>query len=906
MYPITSAGLAALREDVVQSVNILCTPTKGTAFNITDKDIIGAVTVDWSSVTGSKLDLGSACMSELSFTLENTDGAFDDKVFEGAQLYVTTSFSAGSTTETVPIGYYTVDSPPRKLRSIKITAYDRMAKFNRAYDTELAYPATLYQIVADACTKCGVSQKLPTNTLHRGVSIPKRPEADNLTYRQVLVWAAELMGVSLYIDYDGKLTGGWYATNAKHTAIKASDRFTSGNTDFAENNIVFSGVRIVGNDENKTEYLAGTKDYAFNIEGNLLVQSDMSIDALATELKTARCSLTYTPMSCTTHSFPHLRPLDILNFETAQGTKKVVLTNVKWQSQNRCTKLEGKGETATQSGYATMGAFTPKQQAVLEQTRAQQAAQINDFEQATLALNETIANSMGLYVTRKADSSGAVITYYHDKPTLEGSNTIYCRNAGGYAWTNNGWNNGSPNWEYGVSKDGDAVIRSIAANKISANYITTDILSSPTGKFSFNLDTGHISASDIDISGGSINLQGASEQTYYTELTSSNASSLGWKSASEYATEDEHKPYITADWLTPTSYPTTSPYYQAASAWQSCKKGDVFHLTGEGYNRAFGGGAQLDVVAWIQVVYKNDAGETAMSSVCATVIPFSSGETRVTTIDTTGRIYAPGYTPERFRICVATHKKGTQIDQAVTAGWYAFHNLKVSRTTTEGGSFTATGSNGYIADLSSGVLRLSYKSGNDTQQFFDMANTRCYSSKDDYKWYATMATQDYTLSGKTSAGFKFGSSNEDTRTYIPTDSTDGNSSLKQEWNTTYARIEKDTTYIRRRIHVNEYCYATDPQEYLSFRASGTNAGNDFTTDFGAAITSAGGSYPSFAVRVRDSAGNDHVRADLFAGNTDRAEVQLYDSLGRKYRVTFKQDGILFWSNEMGSKKLAFV
>lgn len=508
MYPITSAGLAALREDVVQSVNILCTPTKGTAFNITDKDIIGAVAVDWSSVTGSKLDLGSACMSELSFTLENTDGAFDDKVFEGAQLYVTTSFPTGSTTETVPIGYYTVDSPPRKLRSIKITAYDRMAKFNRAYDTELAYPATLYQIVADACTKCGVSQKLPTNTLHRGVSIPKRPKADNLTYRQVLVWAAELMGVSLYIDYDGKLTGGWYATNAKHTVIKASDRFTSGNTDFAENSIVFSGVRIVGNDENKTEYLAGTKDYAFNIEGNLLVQSDMSIDALATELKTARCSLTYTPMSCTTHSFPHLRPLDILNFETAQGTKKVVLTNVKWQSQNRCTKLEGKGETATQSGYATMGAFTSKQQAVLEQTRAQQAAQINDYEQATLALNETIANSMGLYVTRKADSNGAVITYYHDKPTLEGSNTIYCRNAGGYAWTNNGWNNGSPNWEYGVSKDGDAVIRSIAANKISASYITTDILSSPTGKFSFNLDTGHIEASDINITGGDINLDG--------------------------------------------------------------------------------------------------------------------------------------------------------------------------------------------------------------------------------------------------------------------------------------------------------------------------------------------------------------------------------------------------------------
>lgn len=524
------------------------------------------------------------------------------------------------------------------------------------------------------------------------------------------------------------------------------------------------------------------------------------------------------------------------------------------------------------------------------------------YEKAIADATAAITGNSGGYVRLNPSQNPQEILIM-DTPDISTAKNIWRFNLSGFGHSSGGY---SGPYKTAITQDGHIVADFIDTGTLTANIIKAGIMQSVNGQFSFNLETGHISASDIDISGGSINLQGASEQTYYTELTSSNASSLGWKSASEYAAEEEHKPYITADWLTPTSFPTTSPYYQAASAWQSCKKGDVFHLKGEGYNRAFGGGVQLDVVAWIQVMYKNDAGETAMSSMCATVIPFSSGDTRVTTIDTTGRIYAPGYTPELFRICVATHKKGTQIDQAVTAGWYAFHNLEVSRTTTEGGSFTVTGSNGYIADLSSGVLRLSYKSGNDTQQFFDMANTRCYSSKDDYKWYATMATQDYTLSGKTSAGFKFGSSNEDTRSYIPTDSTDGNSSLKHEWNTTYARIEKDTTYIRRRIHVNEYCYATDPQEFLAYRASGTNAGADFTTDFGAAITSAGGSYPSFAVRVRDSNGADYVRADLFAGNTDRAEVQLYDSLGRKYRVTFKQDGILFWSNEMGSKKLAFV
>lgn len=490
-----------------------------------------------------------------------------------------------------------------------------------------------------------------------------------------------------------------------------------------------------------------------------------------------------------------------------------------------------------------------------------------------------------------------------DTTDVSTAKKIWRWNLSGLGYSPTGYN--GP-YKTAITQDGHFVADFMDTGTLTANIIKAGIMQSVNGQFSFNLETGHISASDIDISGGSINLKGASEQTYYTELTSSNASSLGWKSASEYAAEDEHKPYITADWLTPTSYPTTSPYYQAASAWQSCQKGDVFHLTGEGYNRAFGNGARLDVVAWIQVMYKNDAGETAMSSVCATVISPSFDDTRVTTIDTTGRIYAPGYTPERFRICVATHKKGTQIDQAVTLGWYALHNLKVTRTTTEGGSFTVTGSNGYIADLSSGVLRLSYKSGNDTQQFFDMANTRCYSSKDDYKWYATLATQDYTLSGKTSAGFKFGSSNKDTRSYVLTDPTDGNGSLQQEWDTTYARIEKDATYIRRRLNVNEDCYITDPGEFLAYRAFGIKADDNFTTDFGAAITAASGSWPSFAVRVRDSNGNDYVRADLFAENNDRAEVQLYDSQGRKYRVTFKQDGIWFWSNGTGGKKLAFV
>lgn len=479
------------------------------------------------------------------------------------------------------------------------------------------------------------------------------------------------------------------------------------------------------------------------------------------------------------------------------------------------------------------------------------------YEKAIADATAAITGNSGGYVRLNPSQNPQEILIM-DTPDISTAKNIWRFNLSGFGHSSGGY---SGPYRTAVTQDGHIVADFIDTGTLTANIIKAGIMQSVNGQFSFNLETGHISASDIDISGGSINLQGASEQTYYTQLTSSNASSLGWKSASEHAAEAEHKPYITADWLTPTSYPTASPYYQAASAWQSCKKGDVFHLKGEGYNRAFGGGVQLDVVAWIQVMYKNDAGETAMSSMCATVIPFSSGDTRVTTIDTTGRIYAPGYTPELFRICVATHKKGTQIDQAVTAGWYALHNLEVSRTTTDGGSFTVTGSNGYIADLSSGVLRLSYKSGNDTQQFFDMANTRCYSSKDDYKWYATMAAQDCTLSGKTSAGFKFGTSTEDTKEYVwmDTTSTDPHADLSQNWFSTFALLEADAMTIRKQVVTNPYGFNV----FAGFLHHRTFLNNDYTVGLGI------GSDKTGAVELTNqTTGTVIARMDIYPSGTN--------------------------------------
>lgn len=87
----------------------------------------------------------------------------------------------------------------------------------------------------------------------------------------------------------------------------------------------------------------------------------------------------------------------------------------------------------------------------------------NAYQKASVALSELISNSLGVYYTEVKDETGASHYYLHDQPSLENSSTIYTHNAGGYAFTNSGWNNGSPNWQYGFTKDGNAIFNKVCA-----------------------------------------------------------------------------------------------------------------------------------------------------------------------------------------------------------------------------------------------------------------------------------------------------------------------------------------------------------------------------------------------------------------------------------------------------------
>lgn len=485
--------------------------------NLTESDFVGDITITRRCVAGEKIEIGTAIASEFKATLQNYDGRFDGFVFEGAELFVRFSVPVGSGVEYIPIGYFTIDEQPRKLSTISITALDRMARFNRSYDTTTAYPASLYQVLSDACLKCGVPLATTSGSLINATySPPKRPESDGLTYRQVVEWIAELAGTCAWIDWDGKLRLTWYADTT--TRISPSDRFTS---DMQENDITITGMQIVANDETGTVYQSGNDVYALNIEGNLLAQDNLQnlCDALRAKID----GFTYRPYTCTTMGYPHLWPLDKIIYEDKDGVEHVSIITDHTIKLNGASAIAAKGETTQRNGYATSAPLTSKERAILERMKAQTNRKLSAMQQAALELNETMANSMGLYSTTTVNPDMSVTAYWHDKPTLEDSQYIYTRNAGGYAWTDSGWNDGEPVWQYGVTKDGIAILNVLHVYKLTADYLdvrgltvtnasgTETLKISPQGDVSLNVKslsiTGNQVATQGDLTSGINGLQ---------------------------------------------------------------------------------------------------------------------------------------------------------------------------------------------------------------------------------------------------------------------------------------------------------------------------------------------------------------------------------------------------------------
>ena len=453
-------------QDIIKSFNegnkqtALIEVTAGSrTFTITDADIIqGGLKIDRYCVTNSKIEVGSAVASELSLKLRNYDGKFNNVSFEGAVLNVKIGIHAANTSELgkfilgksvlgfakglgnfilgtgrlgdysvdtevywVPCGLFIVDTPPRKLSTISISALDYMVLFDREVNASaLSFPIHVDALIQKICSICNVTLATDVSVLpNHYFSIGGLPDTNQkLTYRQLLQWCAQLTGTCAFMDGSGRLVLKWYEQTG--VTITASERYSS---DMLENDITITGFTC--DDGNGNTYLSGTADYTLDLSDCGFLTN--AYEGVLKELQTARGGFAYRPYSATIKSAPYLFPLDMIRYKDKDGVvHDTIVTNVTI-ALNCNTAISGAGETVTSSSYAQSASGVTSQQAATDRANLEKINQRATKEELYSMMTFTPEN--GLVITR-SNWEGKVQITGQNVQVVRGNNKVVINDNG--------------------------------------------------------------------------------------------------------------------------------------------------------------------------------------------------------------------------------------------------------------------------------------------------------------------------------------------------------------------------------------------------------------------------------------------------------------------------------------------
>lgn len=466
MYKVSAEELNLFRKCYRQTILIKVFGIDGLT-ELTEADILeNGLTVDRYCFSSGKLEIGSAVASELSVKLDNHLGKFDTVDFDGAVFSVSVGIKKWDAKQWenaalyhIPLGIFTVDDITKDESSITLNALDNMVKFDKPFDSDITFPTTVGDLLQKACTACGV---LPQTTDFPNASyrVIECPEGDDLTWRQIVQWIAEIAGTNAWVDWNGHLRLTWFEDT--DIEITSFDRYSSETEEYS---VTVTGVQIV--DTNDAKSLAGDTGCVLNIEGNKLIQQEAG--ALAQRIYGIVEGFRYLPYSCTTRAFPFLFPMDTLVYVDKKGVRHKTIVSAVTYTVNGTMSLAGEGVGKTENERSPASGTTKQEKLIIEKVK-QSLEKDSAGKYSTLVnLNQTIGGAFGLYQT-EAERDGVKSLYFHDKPTLEDSTIIYTFNSGGFAWTD-AWQKGSPIWRYGFTQDGNAVFHILAAYKIQADYL---------------------------------------------------------------------------------------------------------------------------------------------------------------------------------------------------------------------------------------------------------------------------------------------------------------------------------------------------------------------------------------------------------------------------------------------------
>lgn len=456
----------------------------------------------------STFSIGAAVIKKYTATLNNMEEKFSDFDFEGLDILARVGLLLeDGTVEIIPKGKYRCVNAKLNESTIDLEAYDSMLFFDRPYsESTLQYPATITQIINDACVHCQMAVDEKTIPWG-GHIIKKRPDDKDLTFRDMIGYCAQIMCCYAKIDHLDKLSFGWYdfetlekmqnGYDGGNLADYATgDKLDGGNfKDYSEgdfydsgsfrdtyeyhhfyslgsqsintDDIIVTGIKVTSektDDSEEESYMYGGDGYVLSIEKNPLIQTG-DVQIVASYIGKKMAGKRFRPLSISCQSDPCIEAGDCACVtDRKQRTFFSVISNTTF-SVGSMQKIECTAETPTENNYTKYSATTRLLDAADRNTKRN----LSNYDIAVKRLSDLMTQSFGLYKTEEVQEDGSIIFYMHNKPEISNSSTIWKMTADAFAVSTDG----GKTWNAGMDSQGNAVVTILNAIGVNADWINT-------------------------------------------------------------------------------------------------------------------------------------------------------------------------------------------------------------------------------------------------------------------------------------------------------------------------------------------------------------------------------------------------------------------------------------------------
>lgn len=213
MYSVSAEYLAAYRKSVRKTkITGGIKLSDGTIIPIDDSKIIQGKFSISKKICGSSFDIGTCDTSEMDISLYD-EQAYSNN-YAGALIKLTYSICTdfdNDTWESVPLGAYWVDGKQvsRKRNIVTLTAYDRLGQLDVVFPEDTPTTLGLYGALEYICgygANMGLAiSEEEFNALPNSGITPDFSSSQIQSCRDAVMWIAQTVGCSAFVDYRGLL-----------------------------------------------------------------------------------------------------------------------------------------------------------------------------------------------------------------------------------------------------------------------------------------------------------------------------------------------------------------------------------------------------------------------------------------------------------------------------------------------------------------------------------------------------------------------------------------------------------------------------------------------------------------------------------------------------------------------------